>query len=312
MLSRRNVRVKVMQMLYALGRDVTQDYTKGLLGYRRQISQSFDLYLLVLFYVISIAGYASTDLKNRKSRLRPTEEDKLFKPILAINPHIKSLSDNIGLFNLIDTHDIREKLDEDLVRLMYNEFLKSEEYKEFLIADSLTPDDYVNIYLNLLKTCLQSNHFQEVLEDNYSQWIDDESLVVGAVKKTLKQLPVASDFYKEYIPSDEATVEFGEFLLETVFFKDKELLDIISPNLQNWDAERVAIIDMILIKMAIAELMNFNSIPGKVTLNEYVEISKTYSTDKSKDFINGILDRLFKQLTEDQKILKEGRGLLDS
>ena len=312
MLSRRNVRVKVMQILYALGRDVTQDYTKGLLGYRRQINQSFDLYLLVLFYVIKIAGYASTDLKNRKSRHRPTEEDKFFKPILATNPHIKSLSDNIGLFNLIDTHDIREKLDEDLVRLMYNEFLKSDDYKEFLIADSLTPEDYVNIYLSLLKTCLQSNHFQEVLEDNYSQWIDDESLVVGAVKKTLKQLPVASDFYKEYIPSDEATVEFGEFLLETVFFKDKELLEIISPNLQNWDAERVAIIDMILIKMAIAELMNFNSIPGKVTLNEYVEISKTYSTDKSKDFINGILDRLFKQLTEDQKILKEGRGLLDS
>jgi N utilization substance protein B len=136
--------------------------------------------------------------------------------------------------------------------------------------------------------------------------------VVGAIKKTLKQLPVASDFYKEYIPSDEATVDFGEFLLETVFFKDKELLDIISPNLQNWDAERVAIIDMILIKMAIAELMNFNSIPGKVTLNEYVEISKTYSTDKSKDFINGILDRLFKQLTDDQKIIKEGRGLLDN
>ncbi|MEY3320984.1 MAG: hypothetical protein RLZZ417_567 [Bacteroidota bacterium] len=312
MLSRRNVRVKVMQILYALGRDVTQDYTKGLLGYRRQVNQSFDLYLLVLFYLIKISNYASVDSKNRKTRLRPSPEDKLFKPILALNPYIKSLSENIGLYNLIDNHDIREKCDEDLVRLMYNEFLKTEDYKQFLQAEALSPDDYVNIYLNLLKTCLNSSHFQDVLEDNYSQWIDDESLVVGAVKKTLKQLPVATDFYKEYIPSEEATVEFGEFLLETVFFKDKELLDIISPNLQNWDAERVAVIDMILIKMAIAELMNFTSIPGKVTLNEYVEISKTYSTDKSKDFINGILDRLFKQLTEDQKITKEGRGLLDN
>jgi N utilization substance protein B len=301
-----------MQILYALGRDVTQDYTKGLLGYRRQVNQSFDLYLLVLFYLIKISNYASVDSKNRKTRLRPSPEDKLFKPILALNPYIKSLSENIGLYNLIDNHDIREKCDEDLVRLMYNEFLKTEDYKQFLQAEALSPDDYVNIYLNLLKTCLNSSHFQDVLEDNYSQWIDDESLVVGAVKKTLKQLPVATDFYKEYIPSEEATVEFGEFLLETVFFKDKELLDIISPNLQNWDAERVAVIDMILIKMAIAELMNFTSIPGKVTLNEYVEISKTYSTDKSKDFINGILDRLFKQLTEDQKITKEGRGLLDN
>lgn len=312
MLSRRNVRVKVMQILYALGRDVTQDYTKGLLGYRRQVNQSFDLYLLVLFYLIKISNYASVDSKNRKTRLRPSPEDKLFKPILALNPYIKSLSENIGLYNLIDNHDIREKCDEDLVRLMYNEFLKTEDYKQFLQAEALSPDDYVNIYLNLLKTCLNSSHFQDVLEDNYSQWIDDESLVVGAIKKTLKQLPVATDFYKEYIPSEETTVEFGEFLLETVFFKDKELLDIISPNLQNWDAERVAVIDMILIKMAIAELMNFTSIPGKVTLNEYVEISKTYSTDKSKDFINGILDRLFKQLTEDQKITKEGRGLLDN
>jgi N utilization substance protein B len=301
-----------MQILYALGRDVTQDYTKGLLGYRRQINQSFDLYLLVLFYIIKISNYASIDAKNRKSRLRPSAEDKLFKPILAANPFIITLSENIGLFNLIDNHDIREKLDDDLVRLMYNEFQKTEDYNLFLAADSHSPDDYINIYLNLLKTCLNSGHFQDVLEDNYSQWIDDESLVVGAIKKTLKQLPVATDFYKEYIPSEEATVEFGEFLLETVFFKDKELLDIISPNLQNWDAERVAIIDMILIKMAIAELMNFTSIPGKVTLNEYVEISKTYSTDKSKDFINGILDRLFKQLTEDQKITKEGRGLLDN
>ncbi len=312
MLSRRNVRVKVMQILYSMGRDVTQDYTKGLLGYRRQINQSFDLYLLVLFYLIKISSYASIDSKNRKSRLRPSPEDQFFKPILAVNPFIKSLTENIGLFNLIDNHDIREKLDEDLVRSMYNEFLKTEDYKQFLQAEYLSPDDYINIYLNLLKSCLNSSHFQDIIEDNYSQWIDDESLVVGAIKKTLKQLPVASDFYKDYIPSEEATVEFGEFLLETVFFKDRELLEIISPNLQNWDAERVAVIDMILIKMAIAELMNFTSIPGKVTLNEYVEISKTYSTDKSKDFINGILDKLFKQLMENQKITKEGRGLLDN
>ena len=83
MLSRRNVRVKVMQILYALGRDVTQNYTKGLLGYRRQINQSFDLYLLVLFYIIKISNYASIDAKNRKSRLRPSAEDKLFKPIFT-------------------------------------------------------------------------------------------------------------------------------------------------------------------------------------------------------------------------------------
>jgi N utilization substance protein B len=100
-------------------------------------------------------------------------------------------------------------------------------------------------------------------------------------------------------------------LLKHVLEQDKRLLDIIEPNLKNWDADRVAIIDMILLKMAIAELLNFPSIPTKVTLNEYVEIAKLYSTDKSKDFINGILDRLMKKLESDGQINKKGRGLIE-
>ena len=93
--------------------------------------------------------------------------------------------------------------------------------------------------------------------------------------------------------------------------KDQELFNIIEPNLKNWDADRVAIIDMILLKMAIGELISFSSIPTKVTLNEYVEIAKVYSTDKSKDFINGILDRLMKKLEKEGQINKSGRGLVD-
>ena len=100
-------------------------------------------------------------------------------------------------------------------------------------------------------------------------------------------------------------------MLKHVLEQDKRLLDIIEPNLKNWDADRVAIIDMILLKMAIAELLNFPSIPTKVTLNEYVEIAKLYSTDKSKDFINGILDRLMKKLESDGQINKKGRGLIE-
>ena len=149
------------------------------------------------------------------------------------------------------------------------------------------------------------------MEDFYASWDEDKSLIVGALKKTLKALPAKEDFYEVHRPTEETTVEFGETLLTQVHKTDKELLELIEPTLKNWDAERVAVIDMILLKMALCELLGFPTIPTKVTLNEFVEISKLYSTDKSKDFINGILDRLMKKLHDDGKIKKEGRGLVE-
>ncbi len=148
-------------------------------------------------------------------------------------------------------------------------------------------------------------------EDRYNNWQDDESLVVGAMKKTLKAMPLQGDFYKEFEPSDETVREFGEQLLRKTCQEDQALLLIIDPMLKNWDSERVAILDMIMLKMALCELLHFPTIPTKVTLNEFVEISKIYSTDKSKDFINGILDRLMKKLQKEEKIVKEGRGLME-
>jgi N utilization substance protein B len=153
--------------------------------------------------------------------------------------------------------------------------------------------------------------FLDVLDENYLFWEDDKSLIVGAMKKTIKSLPSTSEgFYEAYQPTDETVKEFGEVLLTQVHEESDELFKIIEPTLKNWDAERVAVIDMILLKMAVCELMNFPTIPTKVTLNEFVEISKLYSTDKSKDFINGILDRLLKKLEKEGKVVKEGRGLI--
>ena len=124
-------------------------------------------------------------------------------------------------------------------------------------------------------------------------------------------MPEGVDFCETYRPQHETTVEFGEALLQNVTNKNDALLEIIEPTLQNWDADRVAIIDMISLKMALSELMIFPTIPTKVTINEFVEISKKYSTDKSKDFVNGVLDRLMKKLDKEGKIKKKGRGLHD-
>ncbi|MEZ4948878.1 MAG: transcription antitermination factor NusB [Saprospiraceae bacterium] len=149
------------------------------------------------------------------------------------------------------------------------------------------------------------------MEEHFASWQDDESLVVGSVKKLIKSLPVEGRFFDAYEPEEEATQDFGLELLRLTYRNEDELLEDIKPTLQNWDVDRVAILDLIMIKMAVCELTMFPSIPTKVTLNEFVEIAKSYSTDKSKDFINGILDRLMKQLSKDGKINKEGRGLIE-
>ena len=311
MLSRRNVRIKVMQMLYALGRDKSLGLPDVMRRYRDSISHSFELYLFYVLYFIRVVEYAEKDAEKRASRHRPTEGDKAFTPRLAQNRLMDSLRQNEGLARLCKLYRLDDKVDVDLVRTLYQDFAKQEAYKAYLLLEAPGHDDHAGQLLELLRQCLNSETLQDAIEDHYPNLTDDESLVIGAMKKTIKALPVGPLFYEEYRPPAEATTEFGEKLLRMVHEEDTALLQIIEPALKNWDAERVAVLDMILLKMALCEFLHFPSIPAKVTLNEFVEISKLYSTEKSKDFINGILDRLMKKLDAEGKIKKEGRGLVE-
>jgi len=310
MLSRRNVRIKVMQMLYSLGRDKSLKFDEAMLRYRDKVTKSFELYLFNLLYLIRVAEYAILDAESRRSKLRPSDEDKKFNAKLATNPLIVSLSKNEGLYRLFKLYKTETYLDEDHIRSFYNEFSKKDEYIQYVYNDTNTDKDHEEMLLALYRHLCASELYLELNDDKFSQWEDDESLIIGSIKKTLKALPAEMSFFEAYKPNAEATVDFGELLLRKVHYEDEALLKVIEPTLRNWDVERVAVIDMILLKMALVELMTFQSIPSKVTLNEFVEIAKNYSTDKSKDFINGILDRLMKQLGEEGRISKEGRGLI--
>lgn len=300
-----------MQVLYAMSRDQELSNRQAMVLYNDNIRQSFDLYLLNLLQVIRVAEYAEHDFQVKSSKLRPTTEDKKFKPKLCRNKLVLSLQENKGLKSLFTTHKVLSRVSDDNTRLLYNEFAKTEKYQGYLNAQEDLPEIHRQALLDLYKTLLSSELFDDVMDENFLTWQDDKSLVVGSMKKTLKALPASNTFYQEYEPTDETVREFGENLLSYVCKNDGELRQTIEPTLKNWDAERVAVLDMILLKMAIAELINFPTIPTKVTLNEYVEVSKLYSTDKSKDFINGILDRLLKKLEKEGRIAKEGRGLIE-
>lgn len=300
-----------MQVLYAMSRDGELTNSQAIKLYRQSINKSYEMYLFNLLLFLKVAEYAKEDHKRRQSKLRPSEEDKNFKPLLFENPLVQSLADNQGLQQQFRKYHLDELVDEDHIRLLYNDFAKTEAYSALLNPPDNSFEFYRKTLLQLYKACVTSEHFTDLMEDNYMSWTDDKSLVVGAMKKTIKALPVEGDFYNEHMPDPEAVTDFGEHLLKEVIERNEEFLNIIEPTLKNWDADRLAVIDMILLKMALCELLDFPTIPTKVTLNEFVEISKMYSTPKSKDFINGILDKLMKKLNSEGKIVKEGRGLID-
>lgn len=311
MLSRRSVRIKVMQLLYMLNRDEQLAFPDLLKEYNDGIWKAFEIYVFQLHLLLKITQQAEKDAATRAAKLLPSDEDKTFTPRLYNNSYTQSLANHVDFLNLVAKFKANENLDDDLLRRIYQGFADTPEYKAYLALEEPADSDHGKIMLDLYKFLVNNEHYTDLTEDRYNNWQDDESLVVGAMKKTLKAMPVSGDFYKEFEPSDETVREFGEQLLRKTCQEDLALLAHIDPMLKNWDSERVAILDMIMLKMALCELLHFPTIPTKVTLNEFVEISKIYSTDKSKDFINGILDRLMKKLQKEEKIVKEGRGLIE-
>ncbi len=311
MLSRRSVRIKVMQLLYMLNRDEQLAFPDLVKEYNDGIWKTYELYIFHLYVLLKVAQYAEKDAVTRAAKHLPTDEDKVFVPRLYTNPCMQSLANHVEFLKIAAKYKSNEGIDEDHIRTLYQSFDDTPEYKAYLALPEPANEDHTKILLELYRFLVNHDIFIEMSEDRYNNWQDDESLVVGAIKKTIKVMPLEGPFYQEFEPSDETVREFGEQLLRKTCQEDQALFEHIEPTLKNWDAERVAVLDMIMLKMALCELLHFPTIPTKVTLNEFVEISKVYSTDKSKDFINGILDRLMKKLLKEEKIVKEGRGLIE-
>jgi N utilization substance protein B len=310
MVSRRSVRVKVMQLLYAQSRDAELTKAELLRRYDEGIEQSFELLLFTIYLIINITYESVEHEEKKRAKYIQSEDDKAFSAKLYNNSLVQSLAENSDLDDDFHRFKFRQKTDSDFFKKIYLEFSKTDEYVAYIKAE----DDievHRNALLDLFRFLRKNDYFTDVLEAQYTNWMDDKSLVIGTIKKIIKELPQQGKFYEVHFPDKETAQDYGRVLLEQVGDNEPYLLSVIEPSLKNWDADRLAIIDMILLKMAITEFIQFPTIPTKVTLNEYVEVSKQYSTAKSKDFINGILDKLMRTLEAEGKINKEGRGLLD-
>lgn len=310
MLSRRSARIKVMQQLYAYNRDPELTPKLVIKNYDKSVHDSYELCEFAIYIVIRIAEYATIDAVNRKKKHIKTVEDQTFSSKMATNPAILSLLQSDQFEKAINNGDLESKLDDDFVKKMYRGYVETEAFADYLNTNTGIEEDRAML-LDLFRYCRNHDLFKDLVLDHYASWQDDKSLVLGMIKKLIKALPI-DDEYRKYIePVDPEVEQFGSDLLRVVLDKHADYDALVEPKLENWDAERLAVLDTIVLRMALAEFLQFPTIPKKVTLNEYVDISKIYSTAKSKEFINGLLDRLMKDLTEQGEIVKEGRGLVE-
>lgn len=300
-----------MQIYFAYEQDKDQTFRDAISSYRAFIKNSYGLLLYNIFLLLEVTSVAEEDYEKKKSKFIATKKDLDFKPRLHTNDLINSLRKNSAYLAALKNHGITGSPDKDIIRRLYKDFSATSEYQMYVELKEDNTEADREIILSLYKFLIKNEVFTEFLEDRFLTWEDDKSLIVGTMKKILKALPIDADGVSMYEPDKETVIDFGEELLKDLYESREDNDKLIQPVLKNWEMDRIAKMDMIILNMAICEFKGFPSVPTKVTLNEYVEISKNYSTDKSKEFVNGILDNLMKQLLAEGKIQKKGRGLIE-
>jgi N utilization substance protein B len=302
MISRRNIRVKVMQAIYTLS--TVEDQPKPgepVKLLQRHFEQSKELLLYLTYFLTEVAAYSETDSYQRRSKHLPSKEDLNVNTKIAGNEIIWKIKEESSFQKEAGRTKPEQRIDKGLVRKIYGQLTETSQYKEYIIAgdrNTKVEKEIIEFILNDL--LLQNEAFVSHIEETFINWDDDGEMVVQVIAGLL-QKPGSVNF-SELLSPDKW--EFAKGLLTTVLEKAEHLESLIIPKLKNWDPERIAALDMIIMKMGVAEFLYFETIPPKVTINEYIDISKEYSTQQSGQFVNGILDNIHKELVSTGKLQK--------
>lgn len=315
MLTRRHIRVKVMQSIYALiqSKDDSLEKQKKFLDV--SIENMYSLYLLLLSLLIEVHQMADNQLKLSSKKYIATAGDDLpFKEKFVANKLLLQLVNNEPLKEELEIRKLNNwYLNEEYVKLIYKSILESDMYLKYMHTKDNSYDKDKELIVDLFKEIIAPNEkIYDYFEDDKLTWVDDIPIVNTYLLKHLKKVKENSRdaFFLPSLIKDEEDMQYAQKLLSKTLLTNDDLEKEIEGKTPNWDKDRIAGIDAILMKMAICELLNFPSIPEKVTINEYLEIAKEYSTPKSSIFINGILDKLVKEYKKEGKLNKIGRGLL--
>ncbi len=315
MLTRRQLRVKVMQCIYALTQSKDDSLEKQEKFLKVSVENTYTLYLLMLSLLRELHTMAENHVKHDTTKYLESASDSFpDKEKFLRNQLLLQLVNNPMLTGELKKRKIKGwYLNQDYVKIVYKEIAESRVYKNYMAQEGNSYGEDKNLIIDLFREVIAPNEkLYEFFEDDKLTWVDDIPLVNTFILKqfkTIKQDQAQSFFLPELLKDDQ-DMEFAKKLLAKTLLNNTALEDEIQGKTPNWDKDRIADIDAILLKMAICELLNFPSIPERVSINEYLEIAKEYSTPKSSIFINGILDKLVKEYKIEGKLKKTGRGLL--
>ena len=316
MLNRRHLRVKVLQSLYAYhqtGAGNLKQQEKNLLS---SIDEVYEMYIWMLSLISEVVGYADTDATERAHKHLPTADDLNANLKILTNKFTLSLNQNKEFLAGLKKYKVEWSFEPELVKTLFTNLKNSPEYTDYLekTGDTIQTDKDIIKFI-FKKIILKSTLADQVFEEKFIFWPVDKDVLQALIAKTFKNFSFDDEPEKNKLAEVTGNwAEDKEFivkLLETSVRYNADYQELIGAKTQNWEPERIAMMDTLLMKMAIAEFINFNSIPVKVTINEYLEISKEFSTPKSNSFINGILDKILAELKAEKKINKIGRGLIE-
>jgi N utilization substance protein B len=313
MLTRRHIRVKVLQSVYAYNQrpDPNIDIQEKFLLH--SIDQMQDLYLLMLQLLLSVQDQAESFLTRSQKKHLATALEKNPSRTFVENKLLRIIAENTTFNDLIEKKNLNYwQMDNEYVAILFNELRELEWYKTYLTKTETTYKEDQDFVMRIYKEVIAPNDkIYEYLEDKRLTWIDDFPIVNTAIVKMLSKLS-ENNASALLVPNLYKNVEDREYavqLFRKVILNEDKLNTEIVGKTPNWDQERIADLDLIILKMGIAEFLYFPSIPVRATINEYLEISKEYSTPKSSIFINGILDKIVKEFGDNGKLNKIGRGL---
>ncbi len=309
MLSRRQLRIKVLQALYAFFQGQKGDLAIAERELFRSIDKVNELYIYLLLFLQELAETDRLDEGELGQKFYPNQEELDAKYRLYKLSFIEQLAESDEFRQQVARYNLSWQKNQDLVRKVYHEMKRSEEYRSLIRGENVNERDFL---VDLIKKhFLQMEALGHQIEEENIFWLDDLDFICHIIIRMIKSFYDTGKFtlsplYKD----DEDDKEFVRILFTKTILNNPEYEAAISDRTKNWDVERIALMDILILKMALAELIHFPHIPVKVSINEYIDISKEYSTPKSKQFVNGVIDKLAIDFKEQGKIVKTGRGLI--
>ncbi len=314
MLNRRHIRIKVMQTLYAFDGDEGDDFGNHQKFLLQSLEHMYDLHLLMLSLLIEVQKRAEDYQDKSQRKILATQEEKNPNRKFINNQVLQILNEDVALQIEIEKRKIDHwYLDFEYVDIIFKSIIESDLYKDYMsskVSDFKEDKDFISdVFTEIIAP---NEKLYEYIEDKKLTWLDDLPVVNTGILKMLRKLKKENkpNFFTPKLFKDTEDKEFATALFQKTLLNKSKFSKEIAAKTQNWDAERIANLDAVLLQMAICEFQKFPSIPVKVTINEYIDIAKEYSTPKSSFFINGILDKIVKEYKENGELNKIGRGLM--